>query len=83
MSEVVVIHHVRYVTCRPCSECERALKGERIRVAVTTVKRLSFGVGTFCSVRCVMKFAERKRRAKQDSVRGWAFGEVRKGRNKT
>ena len=66
---------VKYVTCRPCTECEKPLKGAKLDVRCRTVKRLSFGIGSFCSVKCLMKFAKRKEIAKQATIRGWAFSE--------
>jgi len=78
---VIVKHVVRYVTCRPCSVCERPLKGNRLIVRTQIVKGqrgrgLSFGVGVFCSVRCLLRFANQKERDGCASIRGWTFGEA-------
>jgi hypothetical protein len=66
---------IKYITCRPCDECEKPLKGDRLDVRCRTKKRLSFGIGMFCSVKCLMVFAKRKEHTKQATIRGWTFGE--------
>lgn len=85
MSETTVIvvkHVIKYVQCRPCTTCEKPLTGSRLYVRTSTVKKgrrpLSFGVGVFCSVRCLMAFARKKKKAKMATIRGWTFGETKK-----
>ena len=68
---------VKHVTARPCTHCEKPLRRRRVHVRVQTEKGLSFGVGSFCSVACLMRFARARRRERKDSIRGWAFGEKR------
>ena len=69
---------IKYVTVRPCTKCERPLKGRRLYVRTQIARRggrpLSFGVGVFCSVRCLLAFAEQKAKDGHATVRGWTFG---------
>jgi predicted nucleic acid-binding Zn ribbon protein len=76
---VVIVRQGRGPTC---TVCEKALKRDclYVRTAVSSKvgrRPLQFSVGRFCTVRCLMMFAEEKKRKRLGTIYGWTFGRRR------
>lgn len=75
MSTVVIV--VRQPG-RECTACRKLLGKNRLYVRAA-IGRLKFSCGVFCSIACLARFARRKKKQREDTIRGWTFGEKRGG----
>jgi hypothetical protein len=79
MKTVVIVKHVICQTAAPtCTSCDRVLGDRRLYVRSSIARKggrpLGFGVGRFCSVRCLMRFATHRQKDNLATIRGWTFG---------
>ena len=78
MSTTVIV--VKHSQIRCCTTCDKPMKRNRLQVRSSVVsaggRPLTFAVGVFCSVSCLMRFAAGKKKANQATIRGWTFGDA-------
>lgn len=79
MSTTVIV--VKHSQIRCCTTCDKPMNRNRLQVRSSIVSRsgdrpLTFAVGVFCSIRCLMRFASERKGAKQATIRGWTFGDA-------